>query len=120
MEVIPMNEAAKMIPHYAKKTMSYCNEQAVGIYVRLSDEDEEKENPGNESESIQNQKSMLLRHCMEMGWNVHDIYCDEDYIPVELAITIARMLKTAINITMITPNNICPNPIKSPPYFISA
>ena len=52
-----------------------------GIYVRLSDEDEDekKGNVQDESESIQNQKSMLLQYCVEARWNVYDIYCDEDY-----------------------------------------
>ena len=36
---------------------------SVGIYVRLSDEDRNKLNKGDESESIQNQKSMLTEFC---------------------------------------------------------
>jgi len=51
----------------------------VGIYVRLSDEDRDKKNSADESESIQNQKSMLLQYCAERGWEIYDIYCDEDY-----------------------------------------
>ncbi len=47
------------------------------IYTRLSKEDEEKQQ--SESESIQNQKSLLLRYAMEQGWDVYEIYCDEDY-----------------------------------------
>jgi len=51
-----------------------------GIYVRLSDEDRDKKTSAkDESESIQNQKSMLLQYCMERGWDIYDIYCDEDY-----------------------------------------
>ena len=53
--------------------------QKVGIYVRLSDEDRNKRNQADESESIQNQKSMLLSYAMERGWAVYKIYCDEDY-----------------------------------------
>jgi len=49
------------------------------IYCRLSDEDSVKKNPGDESESIQNQRSVLFEHCMKMGWDVYQIYCDEDY-----------------------------------------
>lgn len=47
------------------------------IYARLSKEDEEKRRP--ESESIQNQKALLLHYAAERGWEVYDIYCDEDY-----------------------------------------
>lgn len=46
------------------------------IYCRLSKEDEEKT---QESESIQNQKSLLLRYVLDRGWDLYDIYCDEDY-----------------------------------------
>ena len=47
------------------------------IYVRLSKEDSEKER--GESESIQNQKALLLRYAAEQGWELFQIYCDEDY-----------------------------------------
>ena len=51
----------------------------VDIYVRLSDEDRDKRCAADESESIQNQKSMLINYCIEQGWQIHNIYCDEDY-----------------------------------------
>lgn len=51
----------------------------VGIYCRLSDEDRNKANPSQDSESIQNQKTMLIRHAMTQGWEIFDIYCDDDY-----------------------------------------
>ena len=47
------------------------------IYCRLSEEDHNKGEA--ESESIQNQRTMLLQYAAEMGWAVTDIYCDEDY-----------------------------------------
>lgn len=47
------------------------------IYCRLSKEDEDK--AGAESESIQNQRSMLLRYAAEHGYTVQEIYVDEDY-----------------------------------------
>lgn len=47
------------------------------IYTRLSKEDEDKQQP--ESESIQNQKSLLIHYAVECGWNIYHIYCDEDY-----------------------------------------
>ena len=49
------------------------------IYVRLSSEDRDKKNVTDESESIQNQKTMLINYCVEKGWQINGIYCDEDY-----------------------------------------
>lgn len=45
--------------------------------MRLSKEDEEKYQP--ESESIQNQKSLLIEYALERGWDIYNIYSDEDY-----------------------------------------
>ncbi|MCI5704271.1 recombinase family protein [Candidatus Pseudoscillospira sp. SGI.172] len=47
------------------------------IYCRLSKEDEDKQQP--ESESIQNQKSMLVKYAVERGWDIYNLYCDEDF-----------------------------------------
>ena len=47
------------------------------IYVRLSKEDEDKRQV--ESESIQNQKSLLAAYAVDHGWDIYAIYCDEDY-----------------------------------------
>ena len=52
---------------------------SVAIYVRLSDEDKDKKYKGDESASIQNQKSMLTAYCKERNWDIYDIYVDEDY-----------------------------------------
>lgn len=49
----------------------------VAIYARLSKEDLDKGE--NVSESIRNQESMLLSYVEEHGWEVCDIYRDEDY-----------------------------------------
>lgn len=49
------------------------------IYVRLSSEDRDKKRVTDESESIQNQKTMLINYCVEKGWQINGIYCDEDY-----------------------------------------
>ena len=46
------------------------------IYCRLSKEDEYKI---GESESIQNQKSMLIQYAIEKGFDIYQIYSDEDY-----------------------------------------
>lgn len=50
------------------------------IYCRLSKEDE---NRVGESESIQNQKSMLIQYAIEKGLDIYQIYCDEDYSGVD-------------------------------------
>lgn len=52
-------------------------EELAAIYCRLSQEDTEKE--GEESESIQNQREMLLSYAKRQGWQVYDVYVDEDY-----------------------------------------
>ncbi len=51
----------------------------VAIYPRLSEEDRNKKNQADESESIQNQKSMLIEYAINQGWEIYDIYTDEDY-----------------------------------------
>ena len=51
------------------------------IYCRLSKEDEDKI---GESESIQNQKSMLLQYAIEKGFDIYQIYSDEDYSGIDL------------------------------------
>lgn len=51
----------------------------VGIYTRLSDEDRNKESPLLDSESIQNQKTMLLNYALQQGWEISKIYSDDDY-----------------------------------------
>lgn len=49
------------------------------IYIRLSDEDRNKRFRTDESESIQNQRSLLREYCRERGWSIYDEYCDENY-----------------------------------------
>lgn len=51
----------------------------VAIYCRLSEEDRDKQLDTDDSNSIQNQKSMLLQHSFEQGWEVYNIYSDDDY-----------------------------------------
>ena len=50
------------------------------IYCRLSKEDETKT---GESESIQNQKSMLIQYAIEKGFDIYQIYSDEDYSGID-------------------------------------
>lgn len=51
--------------------------EIVAIYCRLSVEDAEKR--AAESESIRNQRALLLGYAKKQGWAVYDIYADEDY-----------------------------------------
>lgn len=49
------------------------------IYCRLSEEDRNKQNQNDDSESIQNQKSMLIQYAMDHNWDMFGIYSDDDY-----------------------------------------
>lgn len=51
----------------------------VGIYCRLSEEDKNKRSENDDSNSIQNQKSMLIQYALEQGWDIYQIYSDDDY-----------------------------------------
>ena len=51
--------------------------EIAAIYCRLSVEDAEKR--AAESESIRNQRTLLLGYAKKQGWAVYDIYADEDY-----------------------------------------
>lgn len=71
-------------PHRQREGNGYA-EQGRGdapraaIYCRLSEEDADKADPGQDSRSIQNQKSMLVRYAVEQGWQIYNIYSDDDY-----------------------------------------
>jgi len=49
------------------------------IYVRLSQEDKNKEKIDDDSRSIQNQKTMLVQHALQENWEIYNIYSDDDY-----------------------------------------
>lgn len=49
------------------------------IYCRLSEEDRNKQSEDQDSNSIQNQKAMLLQYAMAQQWEVFNIYSDDDY-----------------------------------------
>lgn len=55
----------------------------VAIYCRLSREDDNKLHENDESESIQNQKTMLINYAMKQNWDIYNIYCDEDYSGID-------------------------------------
>lgn len=54
----------------------------VGIYCRLSIEDKDKLK-NDDSQSIQNQKSMLRDYCKDRDWEIYDIYCDDGYSGID-------------------------------------
>ncbi len=49
------------------------------IYCRLSEEDRNKKSELDDSNSIQNQKSMLLEYSIQQNWEVYNIYSDDNY-----------------------------------------
>ena len=53
--------------------------QRVAIYCRLSEEDKDKKSKADDSESIQNQKIMLEKYALEQGWEIYEIYSDDNY-----------------------------------------
>jgi len=48
-----------------------------GLYVRLSREDEDKQNINDFSESIKNQKEFLSEYAIKNGYSIVDIYADD-------------------------------------------
>lgn len=52
--------------------------EKVAIYCRLSEEDRGKSEK-EDSESIQNQKNILTSYAFEAGWEIYDIYSDDDW-----------------------------------------
>lgn len=51
----------------------------VAIYCRLSEEDRYKKQETDDSESIQNQKSILISYALKKDWEIYNIYSDDDY-----------------------------------------
>ncbi len=49
------------------------------LYLRLSKEDIDKINAGDDSESIKNQRLMLTEEALKRGFLVADVYSDDDY-----------------------------------------
>lgn len=54
------------------------NTDVAALYCRLSKEDLDKLNEGDYSESIQNQKAILLAYAEEKGFAVYEVYADDD------------------------------------------
>ena len=56
------------------------------IYLRLSKEDDVHEREiknRDESESIANQRAMLVDYATTQGWEIYRIYSDDDYSGVD-------------------------------------
>ncbi|BCN32165.1 recombinase family protein [Anaeromicropila herbilytica] len=53
--------------------------ERVAIYCRLSKEDIDKLKKGDDSGSIQNQKTLLLDYAKKQNWSVYDVFSDDDY-----------------------------------------
>jgi len=51
----------------------------VAIYVRLSDEDKNKGDKDEKSESIKNQIALATKYSNEKNWHIYDIYIDDDW-----------------------------------------
>ena len=51
----------------------------VGVYCRLSNEDRDKVNKNDDSDSIVNQRSMCVKYAVSRNWDVVDIYVDDDF-----------------------------------------
>ena len=51
----------------------------VAIYCRLSEEDRNKVSKEDESNSIKNQKAMLVQYARSQDWDIYEIYSDDDF-----------------------------------------
>ncbi len=49
------------------------------LYCRLSEEDRNKQFENDDSNSIINQKALLTEYALDKGWEIYDIYSDDDY-----------------------------------------
>ena len=56
-----------------------CQSNIAALYLRLSKEDMHK-NAKEDSESIKNQRLLLIEEALKRGFVVADIYCDEDFV----------------------------------------
>jgi DNA invertase Pin-like site-specific DNA recombinase len=65
---------------YQQLCLSGVQQMTAAIYCRLSREDDGKQ---TESESVQNQKSLLIKYAVEKGWDIYNIFCDEDYSGID-------------------------------------
>lgn len=73
-----------------RRWRSFCGRQKMlprkgwaAVYCRLSKEDEDK--AAAESESIRNQRALLLDWAATHGYHVYNVYTDEDYSGIDRA-----------------------------------
>lgn len=59
--------------------MSNQTEKITALYCRLSQEDEKKEKGENDSDSIVNQKEMLIKYATDNGFENIEIFVDDGY-----------------------------------------
>lgn len=64
---------------YWKQFREVISLNKAAIYCRLSKEDQDKINQGDDSASIQNQKMLLVDYALEHSFCVYDIYSDDDF-----------------------------------------
>lgn len=73
------------------------NHNIVAIYCRLSKEDLDKQSKGDDSESIQNQKLLLMDYAMKNEFIIYKIYVDEDFSGFSERPQFKRMVQDAKN-----------------------
>ena len=73
--VLTSNKTQKLKRETAKPKIK----SKVAIYCRLSEEDRNKFNEEDDSNSIQNQKLMLTEYAIKQGWEIEGVYSDDDY-----------------------------------------
>ena len=78
--ILEFEERMRYVAHGRLCTKRKVQIMKAAIYCRLSKEDEYKI---GESESIQNQKSMLIQYAIEKGFDIYQIYSDEDYSGID-------------------------------------
>ncbi|PKM52449.1 MAG: recombinase [Firmicutes bacterium HGW-Firmicutes-7] len=65
------------------------------LYCRLSKEDLDKEGKLDESQSIQNQKELLIEYATRNNIEIHEVYVDDDYSGFEGRPAFNSMIKAA-------------------------
>ena len=72
-------------------------QQIAAIYTRISKEDMDKSHNGDDSESIQNQKLLLMDYAVSNNFLIHNIYVDEDMSGFSDRPSFKRMIEDAAN-----------------------
>ena len=64
---------------FLSENESFKNTDVAALYLRLSKEDIDKINGGDDSESIKNQRILLTDEALKRGFIIADVYSDDDY-----------------------------------------